>query len=155
MNEDTVAEILMVEDRATDAELALRAFKRAGIANPLRIVSNGEHALDYLKGNGAFAASGPNRPFLILLDLQLPGMPGVDFLREVKADRAMSEIPVITFSLTTDADAILNCLRLGVSDHIMKPVDGNGLVRIAGKLRANLCNLPWKSSGVRNLPAAG
>lgn len=136
------AEILMVEDSATDAELALRAFKRANIANPLKVVFSGEQALDYLRGSGTRAKYGVTRPLLILLDLNLPGMSGIDFLREIKGDPRTSGIPVATLSLTQSAPAIVACLRLGAADHIIKPVDFKALVRVTKKLKLHLATAP-------------
>lgn len=136
------AEILMVEDSATDAELALREFKRAGIVNPLKVVVSGEEALDYLHGSGTRAKHGGIQPLLILLDLNLPGISGIDFLREIKGDPRTSGIPVATLSLTKSAPAIVACIRLGAADHIIKPVDFKTLVRVTKKLKLQLTMAP-------------
>ena len=132
------AEILMLEDSATDAELAHRALQRGRIGNPLKVISSGEQALDYLLGTGEFAKRGPARPLLILLDLQLPGMSGLDFLRKIKSDERTWSIPVVSLSMTTSAPAIVMCLRLGVAEHMIKPIDAAALGRVATKLKLNL-----------------
>ena len=132
----------MVEDSATDAELATLAFRRARIANPLKIVSSGEQGLDYLFGTGARAKHGATRPLLILLDLQLPGMSGIEFLRRIKSDERTHDIPVVSLSLTKSAPAIVMCLQLGVDDHIIKPVDFKGLALVTKKLKLDLVLTP-------------
>mgnify|MGYP001601958695 CR=1 FL=1 len=132
----------MIEDSATDAELALRTFKRARIAHPLKVVASGEQAMAYLLGTGAFAKSGPGRPMLILLDLQLSGMPGLDLLSQLKADQRTWDIPVVSLSMTRNAQAIAMCLQRGVVEHIIKPVDLAALVRVTRKLKLKLTRTP-------------
>lgn len=133
------AEILMIEDSATDTELTQRAFTRASIAHPLTVMTTGEAASDYLLGSGKWAKRGAARPpQLILLDLQLPKMSGIDFLRQIKRDPRTWDIPVISLSFTTSAPAIVTCYRLGVADHMIKPVDVKKLVRIMKKLKLPL-----------------
>lgn len=132
----------MIEDSATDAELALRMFKHARIANPLKVIASGEKAMAYLLGTGVFAKSGPGRPLLILLDLQLSGMPGLDFLSQVKADQRTWDIPVVSLSMTRNAQAITMCLQRGVVAHIIKPVDLGALVRVTRTLKLKLARTP-------------
>jgi len=135
-------EILMVEDSTTDAELVLRALQRARIANPLTVLASGEHALAYLLGTGAYAKRGPTRPLLILLDIQLPRMSGIDFLRQIKINERTMAIPVVSLSMTKSAPAIVMCLQLGVEEHIIKPVDVAALTRAAKRLKLTLAKLP-------------
>ena len=117
------AEILMVEDSATDAELARRAFQRARIANPLTVLSSSEQALAYLLGTGLFAARGPTRPQLILLDLNLPKMSGIDFLHRVRADGRTRDIPVVVLSLSESSQGVTACIELGAEAYLVKPVN--------------------------------
>jgi len=131
-------DILMIEDSATDAELAERAFQRAKIANPFKVMASGEEALAYLYGTGAYAKRGPTRPLLILLDLQLSKMSGLDFLRRIKSEISTGDIPVVTLSMTRSAPAIVMCIKLGVEEHIIKPVDFKALVRVTKKLKLPL-----------------
>ena len=131
-------EILMVEDSTTDAELVLRAFKHAGITNPLKIVSCGEQGLEYLVGPAALAKVGPVRPSLILLDLNLPGMSGIEFLRRLKADGRTSGIPVVVLSQSENDRNIMTCVRLGSDGYIVKPLDIDNLFRVAAKLKLSL-----------------
>ena len=136
----------MIEDSATDAELAVRALRRGKIGNPLKIVVSAEEALAYLLGTGAYARRGPSRPLLILLDLQLPGMSGLDLLREIKRDERLWEIPVASLSLTKSAPAIVMCLQLGVVDHIIKPINVAALTRVASRLKLKLAKLPAEAT---------
>ena len=136
------ADILMVEDSSTDAELAVRALRRGKIGNPLKVVDSGEAALDYLLGTGACAKIGATRPLLILLDLQLPCMSGLDLLQKLKIDDRLWDIPVISLSLTRSAPAIVMCLQRGVADHLIKPVDCASLLRATKRLKLSLAKLP-------------
>ena len=142
LKREAPAEILMVEDSATDAELALRAIQRARIANPFTVVSSSEQALAYLFGTGAYAKRGPTRPMMIILDLQLPGMSGLEFLRQIKIDERTWEIPVVSLSITQSLPAIVMCHQRGVVEHIVKPLDFAALVRVAKRLKLNLAKLP-------------
>lgn len=135
-------EILMVEDSATDAELAVRTFQRVGIANPLTVLTSSEQALAYLFGTGSYAKRGSTQPLLILLDLQLPGMPGLDFLGQIKSDQRTWEIPIVTLSMTRSAPTITMCLQRGVVDHIIKPVDLAALLRVTKRLKVKLAMRP-------------
>ncbi len=135
-------EILMVEDSATDAELASRALARAKVANPLIVIPTAEKALDYLFGTGASAKRGATHPLLILLDLGLPNMSGIEFLRQIKRDQRTWEIPVVTLSFTKSAPAIVMCIQLGVGGHLIKPVESKSLAGVMKKLKLSLTMLP-------------
>ena len=141
-----VAEILMVEDSATDAELALRMFQRAGVANPLTVLSSSERALAFLFGTGAYAKRGPTRPLLILLDLQLPGMSGLDFLSQIKSDERTREIPVVSLSMTKSTPVMVMCIQRGCAYHIIKPIDFAALVRVTKQLSLNLAMVPLSAA---------
>jgi CheY-like chemotaxis protein len=135
-------EILLVEDSATDAELTQLAFRRARIANPLRVVSSAEEAWQYLLGQGPYAKRGATQPLLILLDLQLPRMSGIELLRQLKLDERTRDLSVVSLSGTTDAPAIVTCLKLGIDDHLIKPIDFKNLVRVTRKLKLRLSRTP-------------
>ncbi len=148
------AEILLVEDSATDAELVRRSFQRARIANPLTVLPSGEQALAYLLGTGAYAKCGPTQPLFILLDLQLPGMSGLDFLGQIKTNPATFDIPIVTLSMSKSAPTIVMCYQRGVVEHHIKPVDAAALVRIAKKLKLTLAKLPSEAALARSRTAA-
>src|SRR5437868_4676223 len=107
-------EILLVEDNPDDAELTLRAFRRHHLANRVRVVRDGVEALDFLFGQGAFAArSAADLPRLMLLDLKLPRVGGIEVLRRVRQDRRTLTIPVVVLTSSNAAEDIEECSRLG------------------------------------------
>jgi CheY-like chemotaxis protein len=131
-------EILLVEDNALDAALTERAFKRARFTNPLRIIRDGEEALDYLHGAGTYAKRGGSRPQLILLDLNLPGMSGLELLRRLKGDKRTRDIPVVVLTMTQSDIIVIECCRLGAKNYIVKPIGIESLVKITPKLNMHL-----------------
>ena len=128
----------MIEDSTTDAELALRAFKLADFANPVTVVARAEDGLDYLFGTGRFASRGPTRPHLILLDLGLPKMSGLDFLHRIRADGRSRTIPVVVLSLSENNRDVTTCVQLGAEAYIVKPVNFENFSRITAALRLRL-----------------
>lgn len=131
-------EILMIEDSATDAELALRALQRAEFANPVRVVASGELGLDYLFGVGIYAQRAPAQPQLILLDLNLPEMSGIDFLRRIKADERTRGIQVIVLTLSDRDRDVAACVQLGAEAYIIKPLNFENFVRVTTRLKLRL-----------------
>lgn len=130
--------ILMVEDNPTDAALTERKFKRDGITNPLVIVPDAEEAMDYLFGRGRFSRQGPARPQFILLDLNLPGMSGLEFLRRVKGYPSTCQIPVIVLTASRDEHIVKECGRLGAESYIVKPLSVGSMVRATPNLKLRL-----------------
>lgn len=141
-------EILLVEDEAADAELTLRAFRRARIANPVKVVRDGREALEYLRCTGRYARRRPVAPELVLLDLNLPGMSGSELLRQIKAERATRHVPVVVLSGVRHDRSVIECGRLGAANYIIKPVGFEHLARIAPKL-----NLYWSLGRSHRAPA--
>jgi two-component system response regulator len=131
-------EILLIEDNPDDAALTARAFKRAKVTNPLRILRDAEEGIDYLFGKGRFARRKPARPQLILLDLNLPRMTGLDFLRQIKADRRTRAIPVVVLTMTQSDLIIIECGRLGAVNYVVKPMAIESLVRVTPRLNMPL-----------------
>jgi CheY-like chemotaxis protein len=121
--------ILLVEDSPTDAALTMRAFKRAGIANPLSVARDAEEAMEILFGNGRYSSRGPARPQFILLDLNLPGMSGLEFLRRAKGYPSTRHIPVVVLTASRSDQMIRECGRLGAESYIIKPLSVESLVR--------------------------
>lgn len=109
--------VLLVEDDSVDAMTVSRAFKDLKIANQLVIRLNGEEALDYLRGNGN------EKPCVILLDLNMPKMNGIEFLKIAKADEDMKKIPVIVLTTSKDDQDKVNSFEFSVAGYIVKPVD--------------------------------
>jgi two-component system, response regulator len=117
-------EILLVEDNPNDVELALHALKKNNIANSIHVVRDGAEALDFLFGTGANAGKVINhRPKVILLDLKLPKVDGMEVLKRIKSDERTHMIPVVVLTSSREERDIVESYRLGVNSFITKPVD--------------------------------
>ncbi len=121
---ETVIDILLVEDNPSDIELALYAFKTNEIIDRVHIVRDGVEALDYIFRNGKYQ----NRrvqdiPKIILLDLKLPKVSGLEVLKRIKSDEQMKTIPIIALTTSKELSDVSSCYRSGVNSYIVKPVD--------------------------------
>jgi two-component system response regulator len=123
-------EILLVEDNANDAELAMRALKKGGLANRVRWVKDGEQALDYLFRRGSFADREEGSPRLVLLDLKMPRVDGIEVLRIVKSDPSTRRIPVVVMTSSNEESDIAQTYDLGVNSYIVKPVDFSAVIEV-------------------------
>jgi CheY-like chemotaxis protein len=134
--------ILLVEDDQVDVMTVERAFKKSKILNPLYVASNGEEALAYLRHAGAYKdpESSP-RPGIILLDLNMPVMNGVEFLKAVKADGDLRRIPVIVLTTSREEEDRLQSFDLSVAGYIIKPVEFDKFVE-----SVRLVDLYWTLS---------
>lgn len=118
------AEILLVEDNPADAELTMRALNKHNLANRVVHVRDGEEALDFVFARGAFSArSVVNGPKVILLDLKLPKVDGLEVLRTLKSDPRTRSFPVVVLTSSREEQDIIESYRLGVNSYIVKPVD--------------------------------
>ena len=116
--------ILLVEDNPSDIGLTQRAFAKSNIANDLVVVEDGQEALDYLFGDGRFAGRDVNDlPALVLLDLKLPRVAGVDVLRQIRADERTSRVPVVILTTSQEEQDISQSYDLRANSYIRKPVD--------------------------------
>jgi two-component system response regulator len=139
MGQDEQVDILIVEDNKDDVALTMKAFQKWGISNRMFVVHDGVAALDFLFATGAFAHRRPtDQPNVILLDVNLPGIDGLEVLRRIKADPRTSAIPVIILSGSKDFRDITECKRLGVENYILKPVDFQSFSEVSLRL-----NLQW------------
>jgi len=135
MSNEKQVEILLVEDNPNDAELAIRALNKHRLANNLVHVSDGAEALDYLFARGEYAGRDiENRPKLILLDLKLPKVDGIEVLRAIKADPRVSLTPVVVLTTSREEKDIVETYRLGVNSYIVKPVDFEKFVDVVKEL---------------------
>jgi two-component system response regulator len=120
---ENLVEILLVEDNAEDAELAIRALEEYNFANHVHTVRNGAEALEFIFCVGAYARRRRRQgPQVILLDLGLPKVPGLEVLRRIRSDPSTRTIPVVVLTVSCLEKDIEECRRLGVKDYIVKPV---------------------------------
>jgi two-component system, response regulator len=124
MSDLEAVDILLVEDNPADVELTLRAFRKNNIANPLHVVGDGEEALDFLFGRGRYANKNLcTKLKLVLLDLKLPKLSGLEVLERIKADAELKKIPVVVLSSSQEEPDIRRSYELGANSYIVKPVD--------------------------------
>ena len=117
-------DVLLVEDNASDAELALRALRGRGLRNVFVVAKDGAEALDFLFARGKYADRDLEQgPKLVLLDLRLPRVDGIEVLRQVKADERTRMIPVVILTSSRQDPDIQQCYELGANSYIVKPVD--------------------------------
>ena len=116
--------ILLVEDNPDDQALTLRALQKNNIANEVVIVHDGAQALEYLFGTGMFAGRNVNdRPTLVLLDLKLPKIDGLEVLAQIRADERTRMMPVVVLTSSAEESDLLKSYQLGVNSYVRKPVD--------------------------------
>lgn len=135
MTEPNAFEILLVEDNSRDAELTIRALQKRQLAHHVVWVKDGAEALDYLFGTDAEAGHGvPHQPRLILLDLKLPRVDGLEVLRRLRADARTRLIPVVVLTSSREDQDIVQSYRLGVNSYIVKPVEFDQFAAAVGDL---------------------
>lgn len=122
MNEKPV-EILLVEDNPNDAELSLYALKKYNIANRVYHARDGAEALEYLFRTGPFAGRSELPPRVIMLDLKLPKVDGLEVLRRIKAEKGTRSIPVVVLTSSREERDVIESYNLGVNSYIVKPID--------------------------------
>ena len=116
-------EILLVEDSSADAEMTMRTLKRRGIANSIEWVKDGVEALDYLFCRGDYVERANGLPKMVLLDLKMPRLDGLQVLRDMKQDPRTQAIPVVMMTSSREEGDLLASYRLGVNSFVVKPVD--------------------------------
>jgi len=116
-------DILLVEDNPNDAELAMRALRKGKLANHITWVKDGAEALEFIFRSGAYADRPDQNPKLILLDLKLPKVDGIEVLKRIKADERTRVIPVVMVTSSAEGRDIVESYKLGVNSYVVKPVE--------------------------------
>jgi two-component system response regulator len=128
-------EILLVEDDPADAELTMRAMRRHNLANKIHWVKDGEQALDFMFRAGAYASRPPGAlPRLVLLDLKMPKVDGIEVLRKLKAEAATQTIPIVVMTSSNEEKDVVASYRLGVNSYIVKPVRFEDFLETVAKI---------------------
>jgi DNA-binding response OmpR family regulator len=133
---DKLGRILMVEDDAKDVELSLTALEEYNLANEVIVARDGEEALDYLYCRGEFQARTGGNPAVMLLDLKLPKVDGLEVLKQVKSDEKLKLIPVVVLTSSKEEKDMVASYKLGVNAYVVKPVDFHEFVNAIRELGA-------------------
>ncbi len=127
MNEANQVEILLVEDNQDDLDMTMRALRKANLANHIQAARDGAEALEFIFCQGAYAGRNMDSgPRLILLDLKLPKIDGVEVLKRIKEDPRTRTIPVVVLTSSKEQKDVVETYKLGVNSYIVKPVDFEG-----------------------------
>ena len=126
--------ILLVEDNPSDEKLALLAFKHCGVDHDIAVARDGGQALDYLFTTGVFATRGPGMPALVLLDLQLPKIEGLEVLRRLRLDTRTKLLPVVVLTSSREEEDIARGYSLGANGYVRKPLAFAEFAKVATTL---------------------
>lgn len=127
--------ILLIEDNPDDEALTMRAFKKSHLANDVVVARDGVEALDYLFGTGAYEGRDvSDKPHLILLDLKLPRLDGMDVLKRIRSDERVNLIPIVVLTSSREQEDLIRSYALGANSYIRKPVDFNQFVHAVQQL---------------------
>lgn len=131
---ENLGRILMVEDDPNDVELTMTALEGYNLANEVIVTRDGEEALDYLYRRGNYTARSSDHPAVILLDLKLPKIDGLEVLRQVKSDDNLKMIPVVVLTSSREEKDLVSSYKLGVNAYVVKPVDFHEFVNAIKEL---------------------
>lgn len=135
MENNNGVEILLVEDNMSDAELTIRALKKKNLANSLIHLKNGAEALDFIFARGQYSTRNPlNTPKVILLDLKMPKVDGLEVLATIRANEKTKKIPVVVLTSSKEDPDIEKCYELGVNSYIVKPVEFDNFIKAVSDL---------------------
>jgi CheY-like chemotaxis protein len=126
--------ILLVEDDSKDVELSLTALEEYNLANEVIVARDGEEALEYLYSRGKFKARSSDNPAVMLLDLKLPKVDGLEVLKQIKSDEKLRTIPVVVLTSSKEEKDIVASYKLGVNAYVVKPVDFHEFVNAIKEL---------------------
>ncbi|PJJ84881.1 response regulator [Mucilaginibacter auburnensis] len=128
-------ELLLVEDNISDAELTIRSLKKVGLANTMLHVKDGAEALDYIFSKGEYVdRNSIKNPKLILLDIKMPKVDGIEVLRQIKNNEATRNIPVVIMTSSKEEQDIITSYSLGANSYIVKPVNFEGFCKAVADL---------------------
>ena len=135
MNDYQQVEILLIEDNPIDAELTMRSLKKANFVNKLYWVKDGQEGLDFLYRTDAYAArDDDDHPKLILLDLKMPKVNGIEVLQRIKSDERLRSIPVVVMTSSNEQSDITESYRLGANGYVVKPVEFGAFAEAISKI---------------------
>jgi len=135
MTDLNTVEILLVEDDPQDVELTLRALKKHHLANHVHVVKDGTEALEFLFASGAYEGRNmANYPKVVLLDLKLPKLSGIEVLGKLKADERTKAIPVVVLTSSQETPDLQEAYRLGVNSYIVKPIGFDRFIKVVSDL---------------------
>jgi len=133
--ENIEVEVLLVEDNPSDAELTIRALKKNNLANKVHHVKDGDEALDFIFARGNYANRKiENAPKVILLDLKMPKVNGIEVLRALKEDARTKKIPIVVLTSSKEDPDIQECYQLGVNSYVVKPVHFDNFLKAVSDL---------------------
>lgn len=135
MTDVSSVEVLLVEDNPRDEEMTLRAFAKSNMANRIWVVRDGEEALDFVFQRGEYKGRGSLSPKVILLDLKLPKVDGIEVLRRLKAGPDTRKIPVVVLTSSSQDSDIVESYNLGVNSYIVKPVSFDRFAEAVAKIQ--------------------
>jgi two-component system response regulator len=128
-------EVLLVEDNIHDAEMTIRSLRKVNLANNLVHVKDGEEALEFVFAQGKFAGRDMvNTPKVILLDIKMPKVDGIEVLRQLKSHEGTRCVPVVVMTSSKEEQDIINSYELGVNSYVVKPVDFEGFAKAVSQL---------------------
>jgi len=130
-----IIEILLVEDNPRDVEMTLRALKKRNLANKVQVVTDGAEALDFLFAKGKYSSRNPaDGPKVVLLDLKLPKVSGLEVLKAIKSSESTKIIPVVVLTSSQEEKDLIESYKLGVNSYIIKPIDFDKFIDSVGEL---------------------
>jgi DNA-binding response OmpR family regulator len=131
---NNLGRILMVEDDPKDVELTLTALEEYNLANEVVVTRDGQEALDYLRRRGQYSNRSQENPAVILLDLKLPKVDGLEVLQEIRSDERLKMVPVIVLTSSHQEKDVMRSYKLGVNAYVVKPVDFHEFVNAVKEL---------------------
>ena len=135
MTEAEPVELLLVEDNPADAEMTLRALRRNNLANKVHWVKDGEEALEFMFRTGPYAGRDPVAvPKLVMLDIKMPKVDGIEVLRRIKANEETRTVPVVVMTSSNEERDVVESYRLGVNSYIVKPVQFESFLETVAKI---------------------